>query len=212
MEDRETKRATSHAPIFGLTGGVASGKSTVASWFREMGAHIIEADRLGHELMEPGQPAYQEVLGYFGAGMLAPDGRIDRRKLGPHVFADRQELHRLNAILHPRIVARALELSAEHWRNHPHSVVMVDAALIYEWDFERNLQSVIVAWCRPEQQLQRLMAKTGVSREEAERRIAAQLPVEEKRRRADYLVDCSGTLEKSRAQAEVIYPELVRMV
>ena len=114
----------------------------------------------------------------------------------------------LNAIVHPRIIARAEELAAEYRKQNPHAVVIVDAALIFESGIGGTMRKVIVAWCRPEQQLERLMAKTGVSREEAEHRIQAQMPVEEKRRRADYLIDCSGTLEQSRAQAEAIYLEL----
>ncbi|MGD1100761.1 MAG: dephospho-CoA kinase [Terriglobia bacterium] len=202
----------SSLPIFGLTGGVACGKSTVARYFQDLGAHIIDADRVGHELIEPGRAAYQEILEHFGRESLDAGGRIDRKKLGPKVFADPQQLRLLNAIVHPRIIARVQELAAEQQRRNPHAVVIVDAALIFESGFGGTLRKVLVAWCRPEQQLERLMAKTGVSREEAERRIQAQMPLEEKRRRADYLIDCSGTLEQSRAQAEAIYLELWRIV
>ena len=196
---------------FGLTGGVACGKSTVARYFQDLGAHIIDADRLGHELIEPGHAAYEEILERFGKEILDPGGRIDRKKLGPKVFADPQQLRQLNAILHPRIIARGQELAAEHQRRNPHSVVIFDAALIFESGLDDTLRKVMVAWCHPQQQVERLMAKTGISREEAEQRIKAQMPVEEKRRRADYLIDCSGTLEQSRAQAKAIYQELWRI-
>jgi dephospho-CoA kinase len=190
---------------------VASGKTTVARYFHDLGAYVIDADRVGHELMEPGHAAYQEILQHFGNDILNPSGAIDRKKLGPMVFEDAQKLRRLNAILHPRIIARTEELAAEQQRRDPHVVVIFDAALIFESGMRNNLRKVLVAWCRPDQQLERLMAKTGLSREEAERRIQAQMPVEEKRRRADYQIDCSGTLEQTRAQAEAIYPELRRI-
>ena len=197
---------------FGLTGGVACGKSTVARFFQDLGAYIIDADRIGHEMIEPGRAAYHEILQHFGKDLLDASGHIDRKKLGPIVFSDPQELHTLNSIVHPRIIARTQELAAEHQKQNPHAVVIVDAALIFESRIGGSLKKVIVAWCRPEQQLERLMAKAGISREEAERRIHVQMPVEEKRRRADYVIDCSGTLDHSRAQAEAIYTELRRIV
>ena len=197
---------------FGLTGGIASGKSTVAGYFRELGAYIIDADRVGHELIAPGQTAYQEIIERFGKAILDPEGRIDRKKLGPKVFADPIQLRLLNSILHPHIIASMNERAAEKRRQNPHAVVILDAALIFEAGLEGSLCKVIVAWCRPEQQLERLMAKAGVPREEAVRRIQAQMPVDEKRRRADYQVDCSGSLGQSRAQAKAIYMELSRIV
>ena len=197
---------------FGLTGGIACGKSTVARYFRDLGAHIIDADRVGHELIEPGHVAYEEIADRFGKGILDPGGRIDRKKLGPKVFADPKQLRALNAILHPRIIANMLELATEHQSGNPHSVVIIDAPLIFESGMDGTLRKVMVVWCRPEQQLERLMAKTGVSREEAEQRIQAQMPQEEKRRRADYFIDCSGTLEESRVQAQALYLELRRIV
>jgi dephospho-CoA kinase len=199
-------------PVFGLTGGVASGKSTVARYFQDLGAYIIDADRVGHESIEPGRPAFEEILDHFGRDILDASGHIDRKKLGPMVFADPQELRALNAIVHPRIIARSNELALEYHARNPHAVVIVDAALIFESGIGGTLRKIIVAWCRPEQQEERLMAKAGVSLEEAERRIHAQMPVEEKRRRADYVIDCSGTLEQSRVQADAIFGELSGIV
>jgi dephospho-CoA kinase len=199
-------------PSFGLTGGVACGKSTVARFFGDLGAQIIDADAVGHELIAPASPAYREILQHFGEDILDPAGAIDRKKLGARVFQDPPQLRRLNALLHPRIIARVDELARAHHLRDPHAVVIVDAALIFESGIGGDLAKVIVAWCRPEQQVERLMAKMGIPREEAERRIRSQMPVEEKRRRADYLIDCSGTLEQSRTQVEALYPELQRMV
>lgn len=205
-------RTSDSVIAFGLTGGIASGKSTVARYFQDLGAHIIDADRIGHEAIEPGCGAYQEILDHFGKKILDSSGHIDRKKLGPMVFADPHQLRALNAIVHSRIIARTEELAAEHQRENPQSVVIVDAALIFESRIGGSLNKVIVAWCRPEQQIERLMDKAGVSREEAERRIKSQMPVEEKRRRADYLIDCSGSMEETRRQADVIYLELRRIV
>ena len=201
-------RTSDLALSFGLTGGAACGKSTVARYFQDLGACIIDADRVGHDLIEPGQAAYREILAHFGKDILDSSGRIDRKKLGPQVFRDPQRLGVLNAILHPRIIARVQELAAEQQRRNAHAVVIVDAALLFESGLSGTLRKVMVAWCRPEQQLERLMAKSGVSREEAEGRIRAQMSVEEKRRRADYVIDCSGSMEETRRQAEQLFREL----
>jgi dephospho-CoA kinase len=197
---------------FGLTGGIACGKSTVASYFRDLGAQVIDADRAGHELIAPGRPAYQEIIERFGKEILDFEGHIDRKKLGPLVFADPQQRRDLNAILHPRIIAHMYGLSAEMSKQNPHALVIIDAPLVFEAGMEASLRKVVVVWCRPDQQLERLMAKTGISRGEAERRIQAQMPVEEKLRRADYQIDCSGSLEQARVQATAIYRELKDIV
>jgi len=205
------RRTSAPGLPFGLTGGIACGKSTVARYFQDLGAHIIDADHVGHELIEPGRPACQEIVERFGKDVLDSGGNIDRKKLGPKVFADPQQLQMLNSILHPRILARVQELTAEQQQRDPHAVVIVDAALIFESGMGGTLDKVVVAWCRHDQQVVRLMAKTGLSREEAERRIHAQMPVEEKRRRADYVIDCSGSLEDTRRQAGAIYLDLRRI-
>jgi dephospho-CoA kinase len=202
---RETGR------YFGLTGGVASGKSTVARLFEEFGGRIIDADRLTHELSRAPLPAYKEIVSRFGTEILDSYGEIDRKRLGPIVFSDAEKLHQLSAILHPRIIERIEELAACHRILAPGAVILVDAALMYEAGIEKRFAKMLVAWCRPEQQLERLMAKAGLPREEAERRIAAQMPVEEKRRRADYVIDCSGSLEDTRQQVESLFAQLKQL-
>lgn len=195
---------------FGLTGGVASGKSTVARMFEELGAKTIDADRLGHDLIQPSFPAYREIVDRFGGEILDPSGEIDRRKLGAVVFIDSEKLQALNAILHPRIIGRIEQLVEQYKAQDPQAVILVDAALIFEAGIASRFARMLVTWCRPEQQIERLMAKAGVSREEAERRIATQMPAEEKRRRADHAIDCSGSLESTRAQVASLYAELSR--
>jgi dephospho-CoA kinase len=195
---------------FGLTGGVASGKSTVARMLEGLGARIIDADHVGHELLRASRATYHELLRSFGNGILDSTGQIDRRRLGAIVFADPAKLRDLNGILHTRIMARVEELAAQYHAESPGAVIVVDAALLFEAGIGGRFTKVLVVWCRPEQQIERLMAK-GLSLQEAEQRIAAQMPVDQKRRRADYEIDSSGTLENTRAQVEALYPELQRL-
>ena len=196
---------------FGLTGGIASGKSTVARFLEALGAKVIDADRVGHELLQSSNPIHHKVVAHFGQEILEPGGEIDRGRLGSIVFTDPQKLSDLNSILHPSLIARVEELAGELHSRYPRAVIVVDAALIYEAGLADCFVKILVAWCRPEQQIDRLMAKTGLSRQDAIRRMASQIPAEEKRRRADYVIDCSGSLEETRAQVEALYPEIKRL-
>ena len=191
----------------GLTGGIACGKSTVAAMLREMGFSVLNADPLAHRLMEPGQPAYAEVLQEFGRGVCDAQGRIDRTRLAALAFSDPDALERLNEIIHPRVIELIERQLAEWARVQPGGVAFAEAALIAEADYDTWLDRLLVAWCRPEQQRERLLAR-GFSLEEAARRIAAQMPVEEKKRLATDLIDCSGTLEETRHQVEALAERL----
>jgi dephospho-CoA kinase len=193
----------------GLTGGIASGKSTIAVMLRELGFPVLDADSLAHELIEPGQPAYQEVVREFGPSILEASGRVDRTKLGPIVFADRAKLDHLNAIIHPR-VAESIAHQFQEWeRAGTHDAAFAEAALIIEAGLHPRLDGLVVAWCRPEQQLERLLAR-GLSEAESRRRMAAQLPIEEKLRYATEKIDCSGSLEETRRQVEALAAKLRR--
>lgn len=196
---------------FGLTGGIASGKSTAARMFQSLGARIIDADRIGHHLLRSTSPVYGEIVQQFGPVILNAAGEIERARLGRVVFGDPAKLAQLNAIVHPLIIARVEELAARHHAEHPDCVVLVDAALIFEAGIGGRFSKVIVVWCTHEQQIERLMAKTGITRQQAEQRIAVQIPAEEKRRRADYVIDTSGTLESTHAQVVRVYRELERL-
>jgi dephospho-CoA kinase len=193
----------------GLTGGIASGKSAVAAMLREMGFAVLDADSLAHRLVEPGQPAYNEILQEFGPAVLASDGRVDRAKLSVIVFNDRSRLDRLNAIVHPRVADVVFRQFDEWQRGGTRDAAFVEAALLIESGIHRNLDGLVVAWCEPQQQLQRLLAR-GLNEAEARRRIAAQLPVEEKLRVASEKIDCSGSLEETRRQVEVLAAKLRR--
>lgn len=196
---------------FGLTGGIASGKSTVAAMFHELGAYIIDADRIGHEMLRSSSAALPQLVAAFGRGVLDASGNVDRTKLGPLVFSDPVKLQQLNSIVHPRIIERTTQLATERCAENPGEVIIVDAALIFETGIPGRFVKTIVAWCRPEQQIERLIAKTDLSREEASRRIASQMPTEEKRRRSDFVIDCSGSLQDTRRQVESLYPKLRRL-
>ena len=196
---------------FGLTGGIASGKSTVAAMFAELGARVIDADRLGHEVIRSPQPAYHDIVRHFGFEILDPQGEIDRKRLGAIVFADPEKLRLLNSLVHPAVIERVEQLATAYHLQDPRAVILVEAALHYEAGIAGRFAKMIVAWCRPEQQIERLMAKAGLSREEAGRRIATQMPAEEKRRRADYIIDCSGDLETTGAQVNEIFLKLQKI-
>ncbi|HJX97180.1 MAG TPA: dephospho-CoA kinase [Candidatus Acidoferrum sp.] len=194
---------------FGLTGGIASGKSAVAGMLREMGFHVIDADALGHEVIEPGRRAFEEIKREFGEGLIGADGRIDRGKLGAVVFADRAKLERLNAIVHPRVEEEMVRKFSEWEKSGVKDAAFVEAALLVEAGYQKNLDGLVVVWCRPEQQLERLLAR-GLSEGEARRRIAAQMPAEEKLKYATEKIDCSGTLEDTRRQVGELAERLRR--
>jgi dephospho-CoA kinase len=193
----------------GLTGGIASGKSAVAGMLREMGFRVLDADSLGHELMEPGKPAFVEIVKEFGKEVVDGAGRIDRRKLGEMAFADRRKLETLNAILHPRVEEEMSRQFAEWEKEGVRDAAFVEAALLVEAGYQKKVDGLVVAWCKPEQQLQRLLAR-GMSEEEARRRIAAQMPAQEKLAYATVKIDCSGSLEETRRQVEELAGKLKR--
>ena len=198
----------------GLTGGIATGKSTVAAILRSLGCHLLEADKIAHRFIEPGGAAYDEVVREFGRGILTPDGRVDRAKLGAIVFAEPARLARLNAIVHPLVLAEQDRELAEIGRAEPHAIAVVEAALLIEAGFKRRLDCLVVTWCTPEQQLARLTqqgAGRGLTLEQARQRIAAQMPLEEKNRMADEVIDCSATLEHTREQTMTLFAKLKQL-
>jgi dephospho-CoA kinase len=193
----------------GLTGGIASGKSAVARMLREMGFNVLDADGLGHTLIAAGTPGYGAIVREFGASVTGADGRIDRKKLGAMVFADRAKLERLNGILHPRVEEEMVRQFGEWEKGGVRDAVFVEAALLVEAGYQKNLDGLVVAWCRPEQQVERLLAR-GLSEVEARRRIAAQMPAVEKLQYATEKIDCSGSLEETRRQVGELAAKLRR--
>jgi dephospho-CoA kinase len=187
----------------GLTGGIASGKSTVSALLRDRDCQVLDADVLTHELLEPGQDAYNEVLREFGPEVLTASKTIDRRKLGAIVFADFAKRARLNQIMHPRIQQIAANWFSALDRPGGPDFAFEDAALILEAGAKKNFDRVVVCWCRPAQQMQRLTAR-GLSVEDARDRIASQMPIDEKRKLADDVVDCSGTIADTERQVDAL--------
>jgi dephospho-CoA kinase len=198
---------------YGLTGGIASGKTTVAAILREQGFPVIEADRIAHQVMEPGQPAYNEVVSVFGDAILDADKsiadmkRIARSRLAAIVFNDREKLNQLNAIIHPRVEQEMARRFMELARSGKHAAAFIEAALIFEAGLHKKLDGVVVAWCLPEQQLTRLIER-GLSEAEAKKRMAMQMPVAEKLVLATVKIDCSGSLDETRRQVEAFAEKL----
>jgi dephospho-CoA kinase len=202
----------------GLTGGIATGKTTVAAILRKLGCHMLDADKIAHHLIEPGAAAYEDVVREFGRGILTADGRVDRKKLGAIVFADPARLARLNAIVHPRVLETQDRELQTIERADSHAIAVVEAALLIEAGYAPKLDCLVVTWCTPEQQLERLtrqgavgIAGRGLTHEQARQRIAAQMPIEEKRRMADEVIDCSGSLEQTREQVVALVDKLKKM-
>ena len=188
----------------GLTGGIASGKSTVAEMFRRHGTHLIDADRVSRDVVVPGRPALEEIVEAFGRGVLRPDGALDRAALAAIVFNDDDARARLNAIVHPRIWEEEDRLCAIHEARDPDGVVMIDAAVIIEAGGAGRVDLMVVVDVDAEDQLERLAAK-GMSEEEARSRIRAQMPVAEKRTYGDYVLNNRGPVEETGRQVERVW-------
>jgi dephospho-CoA kinase len=194
----------------GLTGGIACGKSVVRKRIEERGIPTLDADEVVHAFYDAGAEATLEIVQSFGKSVLSADGSVDRKALGAIVFADPEARARLNAIVHPR-VHRRIEAFFERTSGEGSAIAVVDAALMVETGSFRRYDRVIVVHCKADQQRDRLMRRDGISREEAERRIAAQMPIEEKKAYADFLVDTSGTIEETLARTDAVVEELVRI-
>jgi dephospho-CoA kinase len=199
------------AVIVGLTGGIASGKSTVTGMLRARGVEVIDADKIAREVVEPGTDGLAEVVATFGAQVLAADGTLDRAKLGARVFGDAAARAQLNSILHPRI-GMLMWQRAEEASAAGHSWVVYDAALLVENKIHLMLDSLIVVSATPEVQLERVMARDGLSREDASARIASQLPLADKVAAADYVIHNDGALEQTEAQVEAMYEAIAAAV
>lgn len=192
----------------GLTGGLASGKSFVARRLGELGCHIVRADDLGHEVMAPGGEAWGAVVAAFGNGILKEDGTIDRRRLGELVFDHPERLAALSAIMHPPIFRRQERLLADAARADPRGIAVVEAAIMFETGSESRYRKIIVAACSQEQQIERAMQRDGLSRDEVLSRLARQLPLAEKVKRADYVIDTGGDREDTIRQTDRVFESL----
>ncbi len=191
----------------GLTGGIASGKTTVAHLLAELGAFVVDADQLAHAMMQPGGRAYDRVVQRFGKQILDDDGRIVRPRLARQIFEDEKARRDLNSIVHPEVRAATERRIAEYEGRA--MVAVFDAALLVETGHYRDFQRLVVVRCRRETQIRRLLARDGLSTTEAEARIDSQAPMREKLAVADYVIDTEGTLRETRKQIEEVYAALL---
>ena len=197
--------------IVGLTGGVASGKSTVSQVFREEGAYLIDADQIARELVKPRTPVWQEVVRLFGEDILQKDGSIHRKKLASLVFSHPKKRDLLNQLLHPRIKEERQRRTREIGQRDPGAIVVIDAALLVETGEYRNMDWLIVVHASEAQQVERLKKRDGVSQEEARRMISAQMPIKEKLNVADRVIRNEGSVDETRREARKVFQELKGM-
>ncbi|MCM3902040.1 MAG: dephospho-CoA kinase [Pyrinomonadaceae bacterium] len=195
----------------GLTGSIGVGKSFVAGVLAELGCHVLDADQAAREVVAPGSKGLSAIVGAFGEGVLRNDGTLDRQQLGSVIFADQSKRELLNSILHPYIIALQDEQLREWEALDPDGIAVVDAALMIESGGFKRFDRLIVVHCRPEVQINRLMARDNLTREEAQKRIDAQMPQEAKQKFADYLIDTSEGFESARKRTGEVYQELCRL-
>jgi dephospho-CoA kinase len=191
--------------LLGLTGSIATGKSTVANMLRRRGAVLIDADQVARKVVEPGSLGLNKIIENFGSEMVTAEGRLDRAKLGELVFNDEEARERLNALLHPLIIEEMKQLTGQSLKKEPHSIVIWDVPLLIEENLTQFVEKVIVVYVPEAIQLQRLMKRNALSEEEARERIAAQLSIEEKKRVADFVIDNSDSLEMTERQVDQLW-------
>ncbi|MFC5405415.1 dephospho-CoA kinase [Cohnella soli] len=192
----------------GLTGGIATGKSTVASMLKQRGALLIDLDIIAREIVEPGQPSLSAIVDRFGPSVIREDGSLDRKKLGSLVFANTNERKALEAILHPAIRQVMKNRMTDYERTSPDKLVVVDVPLLFESGLEHYFEKVMVVYVPRSLQLKRLVERDGFNSEDAGRRLDAQMDIEEKRRRADIVIDNGGERERTEEQVERFWREM----
>lgn len=192
----------------GLTGGLASGKSFVADVLSGLGCHVIRADELGHQVLAPGGEAYGSVLKHFGRDILASDGTIDRRRLARMVFSDESKLALLNSLVHPAVFAREDRLIGSIRNREPGAIVIVEAAILIETGSYKRFDRLVLVVCSEEQQIERAVARGGLSRDEVLLRLKRQMPLAEKRKYADFVIDTSTTKQSTIEQTHQVFTAL----
>jgi len=194
--------------LVGLTGGIATGKSTVAGIFKRYGATVIDADALAREVVEPGKPAWREIVKTFGKAVINPDRTLNRQALGTKVFGHPGRLRQLERIIHPRVAREQIRLTKQAALNDPRAIVIYDVPLLFEAGIDKRVDAIIVVTADRETQIARLKKRNGLSRTEALRRIKSQMPLAEKRRLADYTIDGTLPLPQLRQQVRLLHRSL----
>lgn len=195
--------------IIGITGGIGSGQSTVAQMFAKLGAIIISADKLAREIMEPGQPGYKAVVKVFGKEYLTPDKRLNRKKLGSLVFANKKQLRLLNSIVHPILIKRIKQeisrLEKQYKNKKKKSLIMLDATILFETKMYQLVNNIIVVYASKAKRVQRIKKRDKLTTQEIESRMAAQMPLEQKIKKTKYIIDNSGGLNKTYKQVKQLF-------
>lgn len=195
--------------VVGLTGGIATGKSLVAEKLKSLGAVVVDADEAARAVVSPGQPALKEICTRFGAGIIKPDGTLDRSALARIVFHDGSARRDLEKIVHPRVFERMAEAVSRARERDPEGVVVLVVPLLFETGYDTRVGRTVVVACRPDQQAERVMKRDGLSREEALARLSAQWPIEEKRRKADDVIENSARPEDAMNRVEILFAQWV---
>ncbi|MGB7295957.1 MAG: dephospho-CoA kinase, partial [Candidatus Aminicenantales bacterium] len=193
-----------------LTGGIAAGKSVVARLLAERGCFVQSSDRLAHELMKPGRPAWRQIVAHFGKEILNPDKTINRRRLGTIVFSNPRERHFMNRLIHPLVLAKKKTTIQALEKKDTHKIFVSEAALTIESGLVPFFDKVIVVYCPEELQVERLMKRDGITRQEARKRLRSQMPTAEKIKQADYLIETSGSVDETAVQTRRVYRNLVK--
>lgn len=195
--------------LVALTGGITTGKSVVADIFEELGCYVHRADKIAHHLMEPEKPAWKKIVAHFGEKILNEDKTINRKKLGTIVFSDKKERMFLNKLLHPLVIEKKKEEVDRLQTEGRYKIFVSEAALTLEAGFSSFFDKIVVVYCQKEIQIKRLMERDQISREEAMKKIEAQMPPQEKLKLADYVIDSSGSLQKTVEQTERVFRSLM---
>ena len=192
----------------GLTGSIATGKSLVSEYFRELGAPVIDWDLISRAVVEPGLPAWQDIIDYFGTEILQEDQRLDRVKLGRVVFNNEEKRKKLESFIHPRTIDEAQRQERDALKKDPEAVIIHDVPLLFEVSIDKRVEKTIFVYASEETQLNRLRERDGMNEEDALSRIRSQLSLAEKMKRADFVIDNNGSMEETRRQVQKLYHEL----
>ena len=198
-----------HQGVYALTGGIGSGKSTVAGLFLDAGAQVIDADKIAYEVVARGSLGLQEVISRFGTEFLTSNGDLDRVKMGQRVFGDEEARKALESIVHPRVAKRAVEAFRLAREARPQSLIVYDIPLLFETSQEKDFEGVILVFVDEETQKNRLLARDGLSQEDIQRRLDAQIPLREKQARADFVIDNTGSLEETKQEVRKLFEDLM---